>query len=48
MRKVAMTTVKVGDLIIVMNVARIKREKAQPVVYSLDGAKYSAVFFIPC
>ena len=49
MRKVTMTTVKVGNLITEMNVARIKREKAQPIeMHSLDGAKYSAVFFITC
>lgn len=49
MRKVIMTTVKVGNLITEMNVARIKREKAQAVeMISLDGAKYSSVFFITC
>lgn len=50
MRKVIMTTVKVGNLITEMNVQRLKREKAIPVeCYSLDhGAKFSAVFFISC
>lgn len=49
MRKVIMTTVKVAGLITEMNVARIKREKATPVeMHSLDGAKYSAVFFVTC
>ena len=49
MRKVIMTTVKVGNLITEMNVQRIKREKATPVeCYSLDGAKFSAVFFVTC
>lgn len=49
MRKVTMTTVKIGNLITEMNVLRLKREKATPVeFYSLDGAKFSAVFFITC
>lgn len=50
MRKVIMTTVKIGNLITELNVARIKREKAAPVeMYSReDGAKYSAVFFVTC
>lgn len=50
MRKVIMTTVKVGNLITEMNVTRLKREKAQPVTcYSIeDGAHFSAVFFITC
>lgn len=50
MRKVIMTTVKVGNLITEMNVQRLKREKATPVeMYSIeDGAKFSAVFFITC
>lgn len=49
MRKVIMTTVKIGNLITEINVARIKREKAIPVeMHSLDGAKYSAVFFVSC
>lgn len=48
MRKVIMTTVKVGNLITEMNVQRLKCEKAVPVVhYSFDhGAKFSAVFFV--
>ena len=50
MRKVIMTTVKIGTLITELNVARMKREKAEPVVmYSAeDGAKFSAVFFVTC
>lgn len=49
MRKVIMTTVKIGGIITEMNVSRLKREKATPVeCYSLDGARFSTVFFITC